>query len=105
MKHFSLGLAVGAGFGMVLSLFKDQNGHRLGRPIQKQFSGTKNDLDDLTQAINKLKIAQQELTDALPNAQIAYTELEKEIEYYQISISRLISKLQEQAGTLKKEAY
>ncbi|MEB3364590.1 hypothetical protein SDC49_16855 [Lactobacillus sp. R2/2] len=35
MKHFSIGLAVGAGFGVVLSLFKDKNGKRLFPEVQK----------------------------------------------------------------------
>lgn len=44
MKHFSLGLAVGAGFGVVLSLFKDQNGNRLFPSVQKQLIQSKKTL-------------------------------------------------------------
>lgn len=102
MKHFSLGLAVGAGFGMVLSLFKDKNGQRLGQPLQDQFQGTKEDFGDLTDAIASLKEAQQELNASLPPAKKELTAFEKDLQYYQLSISRIIAQLQEQAQELNK---
>lgn len=102
MKHFSLGLAVGAAFGMVLSLFKDQNGNRLGKPLSDQFQGTKEDANSLKKAIANLKRAKQNLVAALPQAEKTYTELENEIEYYQMGISRLLKDLQERADSLGK---
>lgn len=102
MKHFSLGLAVGAGFGMILSLFKDKNGQRLGQPIQDQFQGTKEDFGDLTDAITSLKDAQQELSASLPPAKKDLTSLEKDIQYYQLSISRIIAQLQEKTQKFDK---
>ncbi|MEB3365495.1 hypothetical protein SDC49_24520 [Lactobacillus sp. R2/2] len=61
MKRFSLGLAVGAGFGVILSLFKDQNGNRLFPPVQKQVKSLKEDISDISAASSKFKTAQQEL--------------------------------------------
>lgn len=100
MKHFSLGLAVGAGFGMVLSLFEDKNGNRLAKPVQKQFSAVKDDVTSLTNAIADLKTAQQELKDATPIAKQGLTEVEKEIEYYQLSVSRIVDSLQQELDKL-----
>ena len=93
MKHFSLGLAVGAGFGVVLSLFKDKNGNRLFPSVQKPINSVKEDISDLTDSSKKLKTAKQELKESLPQAKKAISELEKEVEYYQIGINRIIAKL------------
>ena len=93
MKHFSLGLAVGAGFGVVLSLFKDKNGNRLFPSAQKQINSVKEDFSDLSSSSNNLKIAKQKLKESLPQAKNTISELEKEVEYYQIGINRIIAKL------------
>ena len=93
MKHFSLGLAVGAGFGVVLSLFKDKKGNRLFPSAQKQIKSVKEDFTDLSTSSKKLKIAKQELKESLPQVKKTISELEKETEYYQIGINRIIAKL------------
>lgn len=103
MKKFSLGLAVGAGFGMVLSLFRDKNGRRLGQPIQDQFQGTREDISDLTNAIGSLQEARQELNASLPPVKKNLTELEKDIQYYQMSISRIIAQLQKQTQKISED--
>ncbi|WP_294836538.1 hypothetical protein [uncultured Lactobacillus sp.] len=100
MKRFSLGLAVGAGFGVVLSLFKDKNGDRLFPPVQKQIKSVKEDISDISEANNKFKAAQQELKKSLPLAKKAASELQNEIEYYQISINRIIGKLKAKTATI-----
>ena len=100
MKRFSLGLAVGAGFGVVLSLFKDKNGDRLFPPVQKQIKSVKEDISDISVANNKFKAAQQELKKSLPLAKKTFSELQNEIEYYQISINRIMDKLKAKTATI-----
>ena len=102
MKHFSLGLAVGAGFGVVLSLFKDKNGNRLFPSAQKQINSVKEDFSDLSASSNNLKIAKQKLKESLPQAKNTISELEKEVEYYQIGINRIIAKLKSKASAINR---
>ncbi|MBC6342905.1 hypothetical protein ERK18_07825 [Lactobacillus kimbladii] len=102
MKHFSLGLAVGAGFGFVLSLFKDQNGNRLFPSVQKPINSVKEDINDLAVSNKKLKTAKQELKESLPEAKRAISELQNEVEYYQISINRIIAKLKGKASAINR---
>ncbi|MBA1395209.1 hypothetical protein EQ500_15275, partial [Lactobacillus sp. XV13L] len=100
MKHFSLGLASGAAAGVVVSLLRDKNGNRLGKQLREGVQATRKDADNLSNALHSLKDAGQELSDALPQAEKSLTELQKEIEYYEMSVSRLIDHLQEQATVL-----
>ena len=100
MKRFSLGLVVGAGFGVILSLFKDQNGNRLFPPVQKQIKSLKEDISDISAASSKFKTAQQELKKSLPRAKKAVSELQNEIAYYQISINRIVGKLKAKTATI-----
>ena len=102
MKHFSLGLAVGAGFGVVLSLFKDKNGNRLFPSAQKQINSVKEDFSDLAVSSKKLKTAKQELKESLPEAKRAISELQNEVEYYQISINRIIAKLKGKTSAINR---
>ena len=102
MKHFSLGLAVGAGFGVVLSLFKDKNGNRLFPAAQKPINSVKEDISDLAVSSKKLKTAKQELKESLPEAKRAISELQNEVEYYQISINRIIAKLKGKASAINR---
>ena len=102
MKHFSLGLAVGAGFGVVLSLFKDKNGNRLFPSAQKQINSVKEDFSDLSASSKNLKIAKQKLKESLPQAKNTISELEKEVEYYQIGINRIIAKLKSKASAINR---
>jgi len=104
MKRFSLGLAVGAGFGVVLSLLKDQNGDRLLPPVQKQIKSLKEDISEISAANNKFKAAQQEFKKSLPLAKKAASELQNEIEYYQISINRIIGKLKTKTATINSNS-
>ena len=102
MKHFSLGLAVGAGFGFVLSLFKDQNGNRLFPSVQKSINSVKEDINDLAISNKKLKTAKQELKESLPEAKRAISELQNEVEYYQIGINRVIARLKGKASAINR---
>ena len=102
MKHFSLGLAVGAGFGVVLSLFKDKNGNRLFPSAQKQINSVKEDFSDLSASSNNLKTAKQELKESLPEAKRAISELQNEVEYYQIGINRVIARLKGKASAINR---
>ena len=102
MKHFSLGLAVGAGFGVVLSLFKDQNGNRLFPSVQKPINAVKEDINDLAISNKKLKTAKQELKESLPEAKRAISELQDEVEYYQIGIKRVIARLKGKASAINR---
>lgn len=102
MKHFSLGLAVGAGFGVVLSLFKDKNGNRLFPSAQKQINSVKEDINDLAISNKKLKTAKQELKEPLPEAKRAISELQNEVEYYQIGINRVIARLKGKASAINR---
>ena len=102
MKHFSLGLAVGAGFGVVLSLFKDQNGNRLFPSVQKPINSVKEDINDLAISNKKLKTAKQELKESLPEAKRAISELQNEVEYYHIGINRVIARLKDKASAINR---
>ena len=102
MKHFSLGLAVGAGFGVVLSLFKDQNGNRLFPSVQKPINSVKEDINDLAISNKKLKTAKQELKESLPESKRAISELQNEVEYYQIGINRAIDRLKGKASAINR---
>lgn len=101
MKHFSIGLAIGAGFGVVLSLFKDKNGKRLFPEVQKGVNALKADIQDLSASQAKLKTAQQDLKNSLPQAKKAISELQNELEYYQISVNRIIHKLKAKTATFQ----
>ena len=102
MKHFSLGLAVGAGFGVVLSLFKDKNGNRLFPSVQKSINSVKEDINDLAISNKKLKTAKQELKESLPESKRAISELQNEVEYYQIGINRVIARLKGKASAINR---
>ena len=55
MKSFSLGLVFGTCAGLVFSLFKDQNGDRLGTNLKSNLIDTKNDATNLQQSLEKAK--------------------------------------------------
>ena len=57
MKSFSLGLVFGTCPGLVFSLFKDQNGDRLGTNLKSNLIDTKNDATNLQQSLEKAKEA------------------------------------------------
>ena len=82
MSKFGLGLVAGAAAGFVISLFKGQDGKRLGAPIKRDFDSFMYDAESLAEGIQNAKKASQELTQSLPEAQRAISDISDDVKHY-----------------------
>lgn len=94
MKHFGLGLIFGVSAGLVLSLFKDKNGDRLGKPLKENVAALKTDATALSHSIAKAKKASQELNASLPAAAKAIDGIATDVEDYQNHTANTISRME-----------
>ncbi|MDF7638514.1 hypothetical protein PT285_03705 [Lactobacillus sp. ESL0791] len=93
MKKWSLGLVIGAAAGVIISLVKDKNGHRLGGPLKNEVTAFGNDVSELALNIGKLKNAKRQLAAELPAAQQTVSELNSKIKHYQDDTAELTNKM------------
>ncbi|WEV40954.1 hypothetical protein [Lactobacillus sp. ESL0681] len=101
MKHFSLGVILGAVIGAGLSLVPDKQGTRLGKHCKKSIIQTTQDFSNLSSAITDVKQAKAELTNTLPQAKKTVTELQNDLEYYQLNIDRQLTEIKSEINQLK----
>lgn len=97
MKKFGLGLFLGAAAGFALSLLKDENGNRFGKPLKEDIQGMESAAEDLADGINKAKKASQDLQNAMPAAQRAINDISDDIANYQTHTANTIENIEHQA--------
>lgn len=71
MNRFIFGLSFGLASGMVLSLFKNRDGKRLGADLKPEFESWRHESTQLKQAIQHANLAKQELAAQVDNLQKA----------------------------------
>lgn len=103
MKYSSLGfgLVFGTAAGLVISLFKDQNGQRLGAPLKKSFEETKNEASHLANSIHHAKEAAERLNQALPEAQRGIDDISSDIKNYQRNTRHITNEIEYQSQRLQ----
>lgn len=103
MKHFGLGLVFGLSAGLVLSLFKDENGERLGQPLKKGYDEGVDEAKNLKSSFDKAKDASQRLKENMPAAQAAITGIANDVENYQAHTERTVKDLEHQANKIQEK--
>ena len=103
MKSFSLGLVFGTCAGLVFSLFKDQNGDRLGTNLKSNLIDTKNDATDLQQSLEKAKEAANRLNENLPAAERAINDIEDDVKNYQDHTKYALNEIQYHTDQIKNK--
>lgn len=96
MKHFGLGLLLGATAGLLASFLKDENGERVGAPLKHEVEGLKDDAQHLATGLNKAKKASAELRQNMPVAQRAISDIETEVSRYQDHTDRIVKNMEYQ---------
>ncbi|MGQ5709655.1 hypothetical protein [Lactobacillus sp. PSON] len=103
MSKFGLGLAAGAAAGFVLSLFKDQNGNRLGASIKRDFDSFMYDAESLAEGIQNAKKASYELTQSLPQAERAVSDISDDVSHYSERIAPDVTNIEKSAQKIETD--
>ena len=103
MKHFGLGVIIGTAAGFAISLLKDENGNRLGKPLKEDIDEFQKASVNLVDGLNKAKKASQDLNAALPEAEKAIEGISEDVNTYQIHTERTIKNLQADAEEISKK--
>ena len=75
ISKFGFGLMAGFAAGMAVSLFKDENGQRLGAPLKRDLESFQHDAMSLLDGINKAKQASADLMANMPAAERAISDI------------------------------
>ncbi len=102
MNKFALGLVVGSAAGFVFSLFKDENGNRVGKPLKREYDGFKHDATDFKHSIQSFKNSSNKLNDSLPTAQRAVSDIGDEVNHYQTRSNKILKNMKKQSDQLNQ---
>lgn len=83
MKNLGLGLLLGATSGLILSLIKDENGNRLGKPLKVNAEAINHEVSNLKDSIANAKTASHKLAGELPEARRAVSDITDDVRKYQ----------------------
>lgn len=103
MKHFILGSIFGAAAGLVFSCMKDDQNNRPGKPLKEEFYAFKHEANNFKQALQKAKVASQELNNQLPQAERTISDLNDDVEKYTRHIQPTVDKIKQKSEQLNHE--
>ena len=97
ISKFGFGLIAGFAAGMAVSLFKDENGQRLGAPLKRDLESFQHDAMSLLDGINKAKQASADLMANMPAAERAISDIGDDVHHYEERTAPIINNIKRDA--------
>lgn len=103
MKHFGLGLLLGAATGFTFAFLKDENGKSAREYLRDEIKDIKKDQTDLKDGVNRAQESVKNLSEELPKVDTAIKDLDKDVNQFKREADREISHLQEKIDRLNND--
>ena len=97
ISKFGFGLMAGFAAGMAVSLFKDENGIRLGATLKGDLESLHHDSMSLLDGINKAKHARADLMANMPAAERAISDIGDDVHHYEERTAPIINNIKRDA--------